>query len=63
LFLDRVGFQVFFRDQREREGGLLFARNLPFHAPILSLFPGYPQTYLNPFVGQVEHFLTSEYRV
>jgi hypothetical protein len=40
-----------------------FARNLLFHAPILSLFPGYLQTYLNPFVGQVEHFLTSEYRV
>jgi len=54
---------MLFCDSQERERGLLFTRNLLFHAFILSQFPDYLQTYLTSFVGQVEHSLASEYRV
>jgi hypothetical protein len=63
LFLDGVGFQVLFREQRERQRGLLLARNLLFHALILSQFPIYLQTYLTYFAGMVEHSLVPEYRI
>jgi hypothetical protein len=46
LFLDRVGFQVLFCEQRKRECGLFFLRNSLFHGSILSQFPVYEQNYL-----------------